>query len=291
MSDLTQPLVRAPWPDELSRTWRFLQQARFTGRVFPRIAVTGPQDRIVGAVALEAVEGEVGRIHLTCRPRFCQAALIRHLLQEAETVARKHSMKTLRLVMPQAAPWLSFLGENGFTHQRTDEWWMVMESSHLRKRTARAYRLANSPKLSKHITTGPLTEADYPAVMALAREHGLADLQRIGDEQIVGGGSEGYSHQLSTIIHWQGEVAGIFLVRDLGDKVFVHIRAVAKRHAEKSGMINAHFMARVESPEYRRITGWIFSGQPDVEKETIAMAKRFGGSQIGRFSQYKKPLA
>lgn len=114
--------------------------------------------------------------------------------------------------------------------------------------------------------------------------------QPVGNEQMLHAPGGDYSLQRSVIVRWKDEVAGIFLVKDLPAGVFVHVRAVAKKHRDKSGAINAHFFARLLRPEYRSVNRFLFSAQPTVEKETIAMARRFGAQRIGSFCQYRKEL-
>ncbi len=288
MTTETQLSIRPPWPDELGRTWKFLGQNTFSGRVFPRVALMGEPERIVAASALEINDANCARLHLFFRGRFCQPANVDVFLKDAEDTARLEGIQRMTLIVPEAAPWCPLLEAAGYSRERTDEWWMLAWSEWVKKRFGVAERLANSPKGSKDCTSTAPTAHDYADMHSIASEHGLANLERLGNDRILGPSPEVYSPELSRVVRWQGEVAGMLLVKRFGNRAFVHLRAVAKRHLAKSGIINAHLMAHFLQPEYKHVTQFIFSAQPTVEKETIAMAKRFGGQKIGSFCQFSK---
>jgi len=47
-------------------------------------------------------------------------------------------------------------------------------------------------------------------------------------------------------------------------------------------------MAHMNEPQFHLLSRILFSAQPTVEKETIALAKRFTGRKIASFSQLVK---
>lgn len=290
MTAETNLSLRSPWPDELARMWKFLGQSTFTGHVHPRIAVVGEPKRIVAASALEVNGANAARLYLFFRGRFCQPEVVDLFLQEAEETARREGVERMVLVPPQAAPWNPFLEMAGYTRGRSDEWWMISWSQLVRKRLQLAERLVRSPKLSRDFSSASPVAEDRTAIQAIASEHGLAHLERMGNDQILGRSVSDYSPELSRVVRWKGEVVGMLLVKDFGDRAFIHLRAVAKKHSAKSAIINAHFLSCFLQPAYKSVTRFIFSGQPTVEKETIAMARRFGGLRIGCFCQFTKKL-
>lgn len=283
--------IRPPWPDELGRVAKFLGLSKSRpGRLYPRIAVTGEPERIVAGAALQIKDDGIGLLHLSFRTRFCEAGLATLLLDGMETVGRDEGLRELFVVLPEGAPWRPFLESAGFVAQRTDEWWLIRRDALSNARLERAARLLRLPKITAGLTVAPLAPGDYPAVQAIAREHGLTNLERTGEAGVLGRVNEDYDPELSPVVRYEGEIAGVMLVKNMGDRVFVHIRAVAKKHAARSNAINAHFMACFGQPQYRHVNRCLFSAQPTVEKETIAMARRFGAQKVGGYSRYRKWL-
>jgi hypothetical protein len=289
MNTTSQPFMRPPWPDELSRTWKFFGQNNIMkGRVYPLIAVIGEPERIVAGAALQIEGTEIGRLFLNFRSRFCDKDRVDAFLHEIAVFARKEGLKKIITSLPEFAPWRAFLETAGFTCQRTDEWWSGARDAQKEARLKKAAELIRSVRVTKNLTIASLTVEDYAEVQAIVTEHGLANLERLGTERMLAGYTPGeYSADLSLVVRLNNEVAGILLVKDFGDQAFIHVRAVAKKYLAYSNTINAHFFAKLIQPEYNAINRIIFSAQPTVEKETIAMAKRFGCNKIACFCNYQ----
>lgn len=291
MTDRPAHTIRPPWPDELSRVWKFLGNThQMHGRLHPRIAVTGLPERIIAAAALQIKEAGQGQLHVSLRSRFHELGLASEMLRTGEAIARAEGLRQLTVILPETAAWRGELDASGFTCERSDEWWCIQRDAHAEARLATAARLISRPRLSRELSMDVLKKEDLPAVQEIVMEHGLANLERLGAERMLVGVSGEYTADLSVVVRRRGEVAGVMLVKRLDDQVFIHVRAVAKAHLAYASAINAHFMARFGQTPYQDVTGFIFSARPTVEQETIAMAKRFGGSKIAGFCYYHKTL-
>ncbi|MCC5843777.1 MAG: hypothetical protein JJU05_05940 [Verrucomicrobia bacterium] len=252
--------------------------------------VSGLPERIVAAAALQIHNQNAARLHLCFRTRFCTREYVTDLLNEIESVARREDLRNIHLVFPEKAPWRLYLEEAGFTCDRTDEWWMCLRNNIGENRIETAARLIGSTKLSKGITMSSLRPEDFGAVRALSAEHGLAELERLGHEQMLANTTDAYDPHLSAVVRLDGDIAGILLVKRLGDTAFIHMRAVAKKYHYRSKAVNAHLMARFNEPQYQSISRFIFTARPAIEKETIAMAKRIGSQKIGGYCRYSKQM-
>lgn len=290
MSMHAQPTIRAPWPDELARAWKFLASKElFQGEVYPLVALVGEPQRIVAASALQMhTDGEKGRLFLRLRTAFLDKPLASQLLAQIDELAQQKGIQSIGVILAESDPLHSLLLRQGFSSQRTDEWWCI-DVPIAKARAGRAAELVNRPKIAAGFSRCRLDKDNLDEALAIAAQHGLIATERLGNREIIGAPSNsGYNPDLSVVVRYQDSIAGVLLVRKIDDTAFVHARAVAKRFMHLSNQINAHFMAHMNEPQYHLLSHILFSAQPTVEKETIALAKRFTGRKIASFSQFVK---
>ncbi|MEI7909890.1 MAG: hypothetical protein WCK77_09670 [Verrucomicrobiota bacterium] len=291
--DLTVPVIRPPWPDEGLRTLAFLgSRTALEGTLHPLVAVCGDPERLVAAICLAVGHSKVGNLHLQIRPRFLAGPLLPDLLQRVESLARDHDLHLLSLLLPAASPVCPLLAAAGFDARRTDTWWSATRDAAMDQRFARARRtLAKSSHKHPGMTISPLQTADLPAVNAIVKAHQLTDLEAAGTGEMTAELAMSHDPLLSTVIWLDGTIAAVQLVRRTGpDGIFVHARAVHPDFLAQSGRLNLGFFARFLDPEFQAIQRWIFSARPEVEKETKAMAARFGARPTNSLTLFGKPL-
>ena len=291
--DLTAPVIRPPWPDEAMRTLVFLEtRTSLEGSLLPLVAVCGEPERLVAAICLAHGNSKVGNLHLQIRPRFLAGPLLPDLLQRVESLARNLNLHLLSLQWPSTSPVCPQLVAAGFNARRTDTWWTATRDPTMDLRFARArHTLAKSAHKYPGMTISPLQTADLPEVNAIVKAHHLTDLQAAETGEMAAEMAMSHDPLLSTVVRLDGTIAAVQLVRRLGpDSVFVHARAVHPAFLAQSGRLNLGFFTRFLDPEYLPIQRWIFSARPEVEKETKAMAARFGALPTASFTLFGKPL-
>lgn len=285
--------IRPPWPDEMTRFRSFLTpRSNLTGGVLPLIAVAGELERIVAAWALQILPGARGLIQLRVRPRYQDPEFIGILLKEGEAVAKQSGILSVRVLFD--GPDRDSIGivQAGYRCIHTDTWWMIQRSEHVNARFRNAQRMLDRAiRKGMGIQVSPLTPVDLPEAAEIVKAHALLDLNSPGREVRLAGADPDFSLEHSTVVRLDGEMAAVQLVRKLGaDTVFVHARAVHPKFQAHSGLLNLPLFARFIAPEYLSMQRSIFSGRPAVEPETIAMARRFGATQLDEYTLYEKAL-
>ncbi len=284
--------LRAPWPDELTRVWNFVDLAPAPGYTYrPLVAITGSPERLIGAAILQTNEDPAARIHLGLQPGYRETSITKAFVESMEMVAKLAGKRRMTLVAANNPYWQQDLVSSGFNPLRADEWWLLAHTARFAERVASARRIATRSALAAKFKTGPIEPRDIPSIQAISKSHGLAQLDQLGGADISWF-AENYSTALSLVVRYEDEVAGVFLVRALQDRAFVHILAAAPRFMKHSGVINAILVAALDEPPRRQIDRWIFTGRSDhpIERQTIALAKRFGGERLGSYVLYSKDI-
>lgn len=289
----TAPVIRPPWPDEATRTFEFLEsRSALAGTLHPLVAVCGEPERLVAAICLAEGSGEVGNLHLQVRPRFLASPLLPELLRRMESLGRALGLHLLAVNLPTASPICHPLMAAGYGVRRSDTWWSASRDPAMEQRFARARQtLARASGKHPGLTVGSLQAADLPEVNAIVKAHHITDLEAALNGEAAAGRVISHDPLLSTVIRLEGRIAAVQLVRRVrADTLFVHARAVHPDFQAQSGLLNLGFFARFLDPAYRDIQRWTFSARPEVEKETAAMAKRFGALPTDSFTLFGKYL-
>lgn len=289
----TNPVIRPPWPDEATRTFEFLEsRSALTGTLHPLVAVCGEPERLVAAICLAEGGGEVGNLHLQIRPRFLDGPLLPELLGRMESLGRELDLHLLAVNLPTASPICPPLMAGGYGIRRTDTWWSATRDPAMEQRFARARQtLAKASGKYPGLAVASLEAADLPEVNAIVKAHHITDLEATLNGESTAAMEMAHDPLLSTVVRLEGRIAAVQLVRRLrADTLFVHARAVHPDFQAQSGLLNLCFFARFLDPAYRDIQRWTFSARPEVEKETAAMAKRFGAHPTDSFTLFGKYL-
>jgi len=287
------PAIRPPWPDEAMRTFDFLESRTcLEGTLHPLVAVCGEPERLVAAICLAGGSGEVGNLHLQIRPRFLDGPLLPELLGRMESLGRELGLHLLALNLPAASPICPPLMAAGYGVRRTDTWWSATRDPAMEQRFARARQsLARSAGRYPGLAVSALEPGDLHEVNAIVKAHDITDLGATRNGESTAAMEMAHDPLLSTVVRLEGRIAAVQLVRRVrADAVFVHARAVHPDFQARSGLLNLCFFARFLDPAYRDIQHWTFSARPEVEKETAAMAKRFGALPTDSLTLFGKYL-
>lgn len=287
------PAIRPPWPDEAMRTLDFLESRTcLEGTLHPLVAVCGEPARLVAAICLAGGSGEVGNLHLQIRPRFLDGTLLPELLGRMESLGRELGLHLLALNLPAASPICPPLMAAGYGVRRTDTWWSATRDPAMEQRFARARQsLARSAGRYPGLAVSALEPGDLPEVNTIVKAHDITDLEATRNGESTAAMEMAHDPLLSTVVRLEGRIAAVQLVRRVrADAVFVHARAVHPDFQARSGLLNLCFFARFLDPAYRDIQHWTFSARPEVEKETAAMAKRFGALPTDSLTLFGKHL-
>jgi hypothetical protein len=287
------PVIRPPWPDEAMRTFDFLESRTcLEGTLHPLVAVCGEPERLVAAICLAGGTGEVGNLHLQIRPHFLDGPLLPELLGRMESLGRELGLHLLALNLPAASPICPLLMAAGYGVRRTDTWWSATRDPAMEQRFARAHQsLARSAGRYPGLAVASLQPGDLHEVNAIVKAHDITDLGATRNGESTAAMEMAHDPLLSTVVRLEGRIAAVQLVRRVrADAVFVHARAVHPDFQAQSGLLNLCFFARFLDPAYRDIQQWTFSARPEVEKETAAMAKRFGALPTDSLTLFGKYL-
>ena len=230
--------------------------------------------------------------HPQIRPRFRDGTLLPELLGRMESLGRELGLHLLALNLPAASPICPPLMAAGYGVRRTDTWWSATRDPAMEQRFARARQsLARSAGRYPGLAVSALEPGDLHEVNAIVKAHDITDLGATRNGESTAAMEMAHDPLLSTVVRLEGRIAAVQLVRRVrADTVFVHARAVHPDFQAQSGLLNLCFFARFLDPAYRDIQHWTFSARPEVEKETAAMAKRFGALPTDSLTLFGKHL-
>jgi len=276
--------VRPPWPDELGRLWKFLGNPRtFSGVAHPRVVAIGDPPRFIAAFALEEGEGHQGRLCLKVQPRFVRPEVVTALVNSAKAIAREVGIHVIEVVQPEDSPLVELLTDHSFHRIRTDAFWLGRIEGPVLARFRKAidlHRSFNARRPELPYKCQPYKAEFAKAASELAAHYNLAPLRASPVMAIRQFAEEsGYNESASFVVLHESKLAGALLVKTIGSLAFVHIRAVHPACQHHTHIINlfllGHFAdAMLNQPALRPVDSVAFSAQPNIEKETAALADR-----------------
>lgn len=304
----TELVIRPPWPDECERAWKLLPGLRgAVGEVAPLVGVTGFNERIVAAAALRLGPPMPGRVELLLRTRFCTPDYCGMLLEGMETRARVAGLKEITLVAAESAPWNAWMSSSGFEEVHREENWEIRRGSpSWERRAAQAHRVVGRLREADLYSLAAPVDNDVNDILALGRALTGTEPAVEGERALAGGGGSEAPPKtpplaalctpaFSTVVRRGGELAGLMLVSDGGNRVVVRVRAVSPAFSAQARSINAlmlHRFARLldSEPQYQTVDQVLFRVVPERDREVAAFAARSGGSRVSAFRYYRKRL-
>ena len=286
------PLVRAPWPDEIPRLTAAFSQFPLARVHAPLVLVAeaAQVERLVGVAGVGLPSDGLAPLFLAVRPRYLDSPALHALLEAAASLARAlgaHTLQTADSLAP-ADPRVAALKQHGFVHSRTEEVWRTSFADMLPRLDRVHQRLETAGRLAGH-TVAPLAEADLPEVRALMLAAGLLTPDRVfllpeKDHTAA----RGHHAALSPVVRREGRLVGALLARATGGagSGSVVFEAQAVDPASIGGFdVANHLTLRgvAQAGLAAGRTHMVFSADTAKAPATVRMARRMQGERLNEF--------
>lgn len=287
----SKPVVRPPLPHELPRALYLFRNARL--RADCRLLVAErlqPIPRFIGAAAWWQ-EGAVGRFHVACRSGNPDREAMTCLIAGVISVARDAGMEIIQYseLLPDESAWLGLLGAQGFKRLRSERFFEIAYRNAW-KRTMLLYE-RHRAEIPSTWRTEPIRNYGPEEVMELALPHRLLppeDVRHYWQATTPGG----FDLELSCILFDEERPFGTFLVRRMGEGLFIDVQIVKEPNPRRRSLgdlcLLYHDASRVPADGPIQ---WIrFRSGENEHRQTANLAVRMGGRELPRRHVYARDL-
>lgn len=264
--------IRGVWPDEVHRLEGLINHRVF--KVNPQVRVIAAQEpeRLTGISAWEMFD-KAARLHLRVRRNWMDSIASRDLLTASIQRMRDTGVAYCFAPLPKDSPYEAMIEKEGFKIRSTSESWLVRIEDMQDRVTRIADALRRRSKAPKYVARN-LKPEDWDQIKKLVAGRGLYPEQMLQSAQE----RESCSPDVSIVIAEGERIVGVTLTRIKEKVASVEARAVLMEADEHSQIINALMFERfVEKALQVELEFLVFSGDSVHHKETLNMARRFGG--------------
>ena len=279
------PIVRTPWPDEISRLKYFLSNLTNTGTtLYPIVLACDHSQRILGVAALtinsSTKENNCIELLVHIRPKYTQNGQGQRLIDAAVHKAASLGYAKISTFPLLDAACIPLLKEYGFETVRTEELWQVS----LSKMKARLDRLSSRVKMPKEWNIRTPEESDLPRLIELCQGYQFLEAGRIRFDRPGDNPGTFFDRALCSVIEKEGVIFAALLIKGgPGLNGHIDIRLVEPSMMPFSGLANFHLfkhsMALGLVQGYQKTS---FTINRERDRETLNLAKRSGARRLQR---------
>lgn len=283
--------LRAPRPEEAERLGYLFRTVPVPAGAQVLAAVKSrPLERFVAAAAWWP-EGHVGRFQLVCQPGVVRAAVAGLLVAGVAEGARRAGMGSLQYatLLTDDDLWLGLLRGHGFECVHSERSFELAYREAWR-RVTQLYQRHRS-QIPGSWRTEAIRGQPPEAVLELMAPHRLMPLPEVR-AYWTAHSQPGFDLELSCIL-WDGPRPwGVFLVRRLGDGLYIDVQVVRESNPRLRSLgdllLLYHAAQRVAADGPLRWI-WFRSGQAE-HRQTANLAFRMGGRELARSHLLAKAL-